>query len=41
MKPDGLEKCLIEAIGKPAGKKKEAATHAAEGAVWLLREHFG
>ncbi|XP_017241588.1 dicer-like protein 4 isoform X3 [Daucus carota subsp. sativus] len=41
VKPDGLEKCLIEAIGKPAGKKKEAATHAAEGAVWLLREHFG
>ncbi|XP_063950515.1 dicer-like protein 4 isoform X1 [Daucus carota subsp. sativus] len=41
VKPDSLEKCLIEAIGKPAGKKKEAAEHAAEGAVWLLRNHYG
>ena len=41
MKPDSLENCFIEAIGKPAGKKKEAAERAAEGAVWLLKDHLG
>ncbi|KAK1378826.1 Dicer-like protein 4 [Heracleum sosnowskyi] len=33
VKPDCLPKCSIDAMGRPARKKKVAAEHAAEGAI--------
>lgn len=40
VKPDCLPKCIIDATGRPATTKKVAAEHAAEGAVWLLKNEF-
>ncbi|KAK1395919.1 hypothetical protein POM88_005782 [Heracleum sosnowskyi] len=40
VKPDWLPKCFIDAMGRPARKKKVAEEHAAEGTIWHLKNHF-
>ncbi|KAL8145327.1 dicer-like protein 4 isoform X2 [Apium graveolens] len=40
VKPDCLPKTIVEATGRPATKKKVAAEHAAEGAIWILKKEF-
>lgn len=37
---DELEHTIIEIIGGPSTKKKDAAEHAAEGALWYLKCNF-